>query len=88
MYRKLSRLVVKSMNIDINPFQVVIYCNIYIIKLVYFRCRIIALYKNEEIKLKRIYEVLLLLKIGFSKNFPRTALYSRKSTLGIRLMLL
>ena len=56
------------------------------IKSVYFGCGIVQLHTKEENELKRIYEAILLSKLRFRKKFPRTALYSRKSALGIGLM--
>ena len=41
---------------------------------------------EQEKELKRIYEEPMLMKLGLSKKFPRAALCSRKSTLGIGLM--
>ena len=57
------------------------------IKSVYFGCRIIELTNRQEQELKRIYEELLLIKLGLSRNFPRDVLYSRKSALGVRIMM-
>ena len=63
MRGKLNRLIVKFINIDINPFQAAIYHNIHMIKSAYFRCRITTLDNKEECKLNRIYEALLLTNI-------------------------
>ena len=71
------------MQTNINPFQAAIYYNAYIIKSVYFRCRIIKLTVAQEIELKRIYEILLLMKLGLGQKFSQKVLYSRKSTLEV-----
>ena len=49
---KISRLVIKIMITNINPFQAMIYFNAYIIKSMYFGCRIAQLNKKEENELK------------------------------------
>ena len=52
----------------------------------YFGYGIVELNKKQERELQRIYEEPLLIKLGLSRKFPRDILYSRKSTLGIRIM--
>ena len=69
------------------PIQLVyVYYNIYLIKAVYFGCGIIQLTPNEEKILKAIYEEPILIKLGYSKKFPRRVLYMRKNVLGIGLL--
>ena len=53
---------------------------------VFFGCGVIELNKKQEDELRRIYEQPMLIKLGLSRKYPRTALYSRKSALGIGLM--
>jgi len=86
MREKLNKSIIKFMCMDINPYQAAIYYNTYMIKSVYFGCGIVKLESNEIKELKRMYEGPILKKLGFSKNFPRNVLYSRKSALGIGLM--
>jgi len=86
MQKKLHVSITKLMNIDINTYQAAIYYNIYMIKSIYFGCGIFELTDNQEKELKKIYEEPLLIKLGFSRNFPRRVLYSRKSALGIGIM--
>ena len=74
------------MNIEINLYKSTIYYNVYMIKLAYFGCGIVKLTIKEEIELKRIYEGLLLNKLGFSKNFSRVVLYAQKSAFEIKLI--
>ena len=68
---------------DINSYQALVYFNIYMIKSIFFGCGVIELNPKEVKKLKQIYEELMLIKLGFSKKFPRIALYTRKSALGV-----
>ena len=75
------------MNMDLNSYQAAMYFNVYMIKSVYFGCGIVELNKQQENELGRIYEEPMLLKLGLSRKFPRTALYSRKSALGVGLIL-
>jgi len=42
--------------------------------------------EKQELELKKLYEEPILMKLGFSRNFPRKVLYMRKSALGIGLM--
>jgi len=62
------------------------YYNVYMIKSVYFRSGIVELNNKQEIELRRIYEELLLIKLGLSRKFPRDILHSRKSALGVGIM--
>ena len=57
------------------------------IKSVYFGCGIVKLIVVQEIELKRIYETPLLIKLGLGQKFPHKVLYSRKSALGVRIMI-
>lgn len=76
------------MHMDMNPYQATVYYNTYMIRSVYFGCGIITLEPREELELRRIYKGPLLVKLGFSKTYPRNTLYSRKSALGLGLMTL
>jgi len=87
MRKKLHILVTKLMRTEINPFQAAIYYNAYMIKSVYFRCGIIEFNAAQETELKRLYEEPLLVKLGLSRKFPRVVLYSRKSALGVGIMM-
>ena len=58
----------------------------YMIKSIFFGCRVIELNLREEEELKRIYEELILIKLGLGRKFPRIVLYKRTSALGIGLM--
>ena len=86
MRKKLDKSVTRFMNMDINAYQAAIYFNTYIITSVYFGCGIVKLSPKEEQELRRLYEAPMLMKLGFSRNFPRHTLYSRRSALGIGLM--
>ena len=86
MRKKLNQSITKIMNMDINSFQACVYFNTYMIKSVFFGCGVIELNQKQEKELKRLYEAPMLMKLGLSKNFPRLALYVRKSVLGIGLM--
>lgn len=87
MRKKMDTSIKKLMNMEINTYQAAIYFNVYMIKSVYFGCGIVKLNKQQEKELRRIYEEPMLIKLGLSRKYPRTALYSRKSALGVGLML-
>ena len=86
MRKKLHESITKIMNIDINPYQASVYFNVYMIKSVFFGCGVINLNEKQELELRKLYEEPMLIKLGFSRNFPRKVLYMRKSALGIGLM--
>ena len=67
---KMAALITKLMNLEINSYQASIYYHVYMIKAVFFGCRVVELYLKEEEELKRIYKKLLLQKLGLSKKFP------------------
>ena len=73
------------MFIDVNTYQVSVYYNIYLINIVFFRCRVVSIAKAQEVELRKMHEIILLIKIEWSRNFPRNALCSRKSALVIGL---
>ena len=82
----MHKSITKIMNLDINPYQVSVYYHIYMIKSVFFGCGVIQLNVCQEKELKRLYEEPLLIKMGFSRKFPRKVLYMRKTALGIRII--
>jgi len=62
------------------------YYNMYLCKKVYFGSGVFSLSKKQEEILKKIYEPVVLKKLGLSEKFPRSILYSRKTALGVGLM--
>ena len=86
MRGELYASITKFINIALIPYQVAIYFNIYMIKSVFFGCRVVSFNQKQEQELKRICEELLLRKMGFSQKFPQNALYSRKIAIGIGIM--
>ena len=52
------------------------YFNIYFITSVYFSAGIIELNDKQEKELQRIYEALILRKLGLSEKFPKELLYA------------
>ena len=74
MRKKLHVLIIKLVNTDINPYQAAVYYNVYMIKSIYFDCRIVELTEKQEKELRRIYKEPLLVKLGLSRKFPRDVL--------------
>lgn len=60
--------------------------NMCLIKKDYFGCGMMSLAPQQEKILKKICEPIILKKLGLSQNFPRTVLHSRKSALGVGLL--
>ena len=87
MRKKMNTSITKMMNMEINSYQAAMYFNVYMIKTVFFGCGIVELNDKQEKELRRIYEEPMLRKLGLSVKFPRTALYSRRSALGVGLIL-
>jgi len=86
MKEKMIEAVFKLKNTKIVVPTAHLYYNMYLIKKVYFGCRIVHLTEQQEGVLKRICEPVLLKKLGLSENFPRSVLYSRKTALGVGLL--
>ena len=63
------------LQISINHYQARVYYNIYMLKSVYFRYRIIDLNEKEKDELRRTYEELLLRKLGLSIKFLRIVIH-------------
>ena len=63
-----------------------LYFNAYLLKKVFFECRVINLSKEQDKELRRMYETTLAKKLRLGSNFPRTALYSRKNAVEIGLI--
>ena len=73
----------KLMKASMNYYQAGVCYNICILISDYFRYRIINLYKKEEEELRRIYEELLLRKLGLSIKFLRIIMHESKDSLGL-----
>ena len=84
--KKIIVSISKVMQTNINPFQEAMCCNTCMMKSVHFGCGIVELSSKQEDELKRMHEEPLLMKLGLSRKFPRTVLFSRKSALGVVIM--
>jgi len=83
MKEKLTIAIRKLRNTLVTICNVHIFYNMYLIKQVYFGCRIIHLSPKQDEILREISEKVLLKKLGLSEHFPRDVLYSRNTVLGI-----
>ena len=63
-----------------------VFYNVYLITHVYFGCGIVNLLPQQEKRLMKISESVLLKKLGLGEKFPRDILHMRKSSLGVGLM--
>ena len=61
--QKLTENIKKLINTEIEPYQVHIYFNMYIIQSVFFYCRVVKLNEKQDSELCKVYEVLLLRKL-------------------------
>ena len=82
MYKAIAKLNSTVM----KPQLVYLYFNTYLIKKVFFRCRIIKLYKEQTRILQKMYGKIIIKKLGVEENFLRGVLYSRRNTVGYGLV--
>ena len=86
MKEKMLEAMYKLKNATMVVSTASMYYNMYLIKKVYFGCGVISIMFQLERILKKIYEPIILKKLGLSENFPRAVLYSRKTALGVGLI--
>ena len=86
MVNKMKEAIGRLKNTSIMILTALIYYNMYLSKKVYFGSGIFALNSKQANILKKIYEPVILRKMGLSEKFPRSVLYLRKSALGVELM--
>ena len=82
----MSKAICKLSNTTMVVSTASMYYNMYLIKKVYFRCGVISITSKQEEVLKKIYEPVILKKLGLSANFPAVVLYSRKLALDAGLL--
>ena len=83
---KMKEVIGKLKNAVVMVSTASMYYNMYLYKKVYFGSRVLSLNQKQEDILKKIYEPVILKKMGLSEKFPRLMLYSRKTALGVGLM--
>ena len=86
MKDKMIELIAKLNNTEIKPHLMHPYFNAYLLKKVFFGCGVMKISKQQYKGLRRLYEIPLAKKLQLGSNFPRSALCSRKSTVGIGLI--
>ena len=82
MYEAMAKL----NSIVIKPQLVYLYFNAYLIKKVFFRYRIVKLHKEQTRILQKMYEKIIIKKLGVGENFPQVVLYSKRNTVGYGLV--
>ena len=87
MIDKMKTAINQLKNTIIAVSTVSMYCNMCLIKKAYFRYGIFKILQQQENILKKIYEPVILRKMGLSEKLPRSVLYAKKSLLGVGLML-
>ena len=75
------------MSISLTFQETAIYYNLYMLSSVYYSYSIIALNLKEEKELRKIYEMPILIKLGFSNKIPRDRMCVSKDILGLGLFL-
>jgi len=86
MKEKMLKAICKLKNTMIVVSTTSIYYNMYLIKKVYFGYGVLSITHQQEGELKKIYESVVLRKLGLSENFSRVVLYSRKTALRVGLI--
>ena len=84
----MKEVIHKLASIEIIALTVHLFCNIYLIKKVYFGSRVMTLDLNQEKISQKIYEPVILRKLKLSERFLRKVLCVRNSALGIYLLTL
>ena len=86
MVNKMRVVMVKLLKINIIAPLTYIYFNTYLLKSVYFGCRIVQLDNEQEYILQNIYEIPFLWNLQLSEKIPKEVLCIRQSALEIRLI--
>ena len=76
----------KLMNTDLKVSLMYLYFHCYMIKNVFFRCRVVHFSPPEEKELNKLYKQPIIDKLRLGMKFPRRALYIYKKVLGVGLM--
>ena len=88
MRKKIKISITKIISIDMNPCQAAVYLNNDIIRSVHFGHRVLELAQKQELKMRRTCKEAMSIESELSRNFSRTILCSRRSVLGVELILL
>ena len=75
MADKIKIAIAKLNNTVLYPYQAYLYFNTYLIKSMCFGSGIMWLNKEQDKKLRRIYEETIVEKLGLGKKYPRAILY-------------
>ena len=70
----------------LHPHEVHIYFHAYMIKSVFYGAGVYLITEEQECQLCKIYEGLLLRKLGYSEKFPRALLYVYINAMGLGFM--
>ena len=75
---------IEKLNItDGKPHLIYFYFNAYLLKKVFFGCRVIKLFKCQHKELRKFCETTIAKNLILGSNFPRAALSSRKNAVRI-----
>ena len=86
MVNKMKEAVRKLNNTEMVTITVSMYYNIYLIKNVYYSCRILSISQKQEEILKKICKPVILRKLRLSIKFLINVLHTRKLVLEVGLM--
>ena len=68
------------------PNLTYLYFNAYLLKSIYFKCRIIEISELQDLFLRSLYKMIILKKLGLGATFPQLILYIRQNIMGVRLI--
>ena len=83
--RKLSDSMCTLMSVNLTYQEGAMHYNLHMLSSVNYSCRITKMNQREEEELRRIYKAPMLIKLGFSINFPREIMCMSKEMLGLGL---
>ena len=86
MIKNMREAIHKLCNTYLLASTAYLFCNAYLIKEVYFGCRVMLITSAQEKILQKICEPVVVRKLKLSKKFQRKVLYVRNSTLRVGLL--
>ena len=86
MSERMRKSVVKLNNTVLYSNLTYLYFNAYLLKSIFFECRIVNLNEKQEKELQRIHEEMISIKLRLGQKFPRHVLYTRRNAIGIGLI--
>ena len=82
----MRKVVAKLNNTVLHLNLTYLYFNIYLLKNIFFRCRIVNLNEKQEKELQRMCKEMIAIKLRLRQKFSRYVLHTRRNVIGIGLI--